>query len=108
MNRQQKIDLILAAYNFNADMRAVASCNSLYMGSMATYSLHRALGAGPPHETSLAEALAHATDAQLDAGLKVCENIIQHMEKNPKHDRNREAARAEQTPQGDRRGSRMV
>lgn len=77
MERAEKVRLIKKAYNFNSRARNMASCNSLYMGSMATCLLYSALGADWPN-VSLNDALKAATDTQLDAGLARCENILRY------------------------------
>ena len=77
LTREQKQSLIRQAYDYNADKRAMASCNALYMGSMATAMLVGALG-GEYGRDSLDKLIDNATDEQLDAGLVRCENIITH------------------------------
>lgn len=78
--KAEKRRLIRKAYNYNAHARRMASCNHLYMGSLATCMLYRALGAQWP-DTSLNDALKQASDAQLDAGLERCQNILKHAER---------------------------
>jgi hypothetical protein len=80
MKREEMIDLIrrAASYRSGAD-----SCNSLYMGSMATHSLYCALGGTSPLHDTLDDLLSRATTAQLGAAMKVCDNIIRHMTKHP-------------------------
>lgn len=75
MTRAEKVRLIKKAYNFNVHARRMASCNSLYMGSAATCRLFDVLGGDWPNE-SLGDVLKRATDAQLDAGLERCANIL--------------------------------
>lgn len=75
---EEKRQLIARAHGHNAHARAMASCNQLYMGSMATALLFRALGAKWP-DVSLDEAIKAATSAQLDAGMEQCANILKHM-----------------------------
>ena len=58
------------------------SCNSLYMGSLAIGSLYYALN-GIKSRDTLAELLGRASDAQIDAALGVCANIIKYMRENP-------------------------
>ena len=77
MTRAEKQRLILAAHNYNAKARNMASCNALYMGSMATAILMGKLG-GEYGRDDLKALVENATDAQLDAGLESCENIIRH------------------------------
>ena len=66
--RAEKKRLIRKAYNYNSKARRMASCNSMYMGSMATCMMYHHLGADWPN-IGLTQALNQATDAQLDAAL---------------------------------------
>lgn len=77
MSRANNQKLIMLAYNYNAKARGAASCNQLYMGSMATAMLMGALG-GEYGRDDLAKLVKQATDEQLDAGVKSCENIIRY------------------------------
>lgn len=74
---KEKRRLILAAYNYNGRARNMASCNQLYMGSMETCLLFKALD-GDWLKESLNAVIARATDEQLDAGLERCANIIKY------------------------------
>jgi hypothetical protein len=69
--REEKVALIQKAVNHNAHARNMASCNSFYMGSMATASLFDRLGADWPN-VSLAFAMKRATEEQLDAAVEYC------------------------------------
>ena len=63
--REEKVALIQKAASYNAHARNMASCNSIYMGSMATATMFKHLGADWPN-VSFVFALKRATDAQLD------------------------------------------
>lgn len=78
MTRQDKQRRIRQAYEYNADMRRVASCNSFYMGSAATCVMFHHLGGGWPN-VSLDDALARATDAQLDTALEYVQPYLKHV-----------------------------
>lgn len=79
LSRDEKANLILKAsrYRSGAD-----SCNSLYMGGLATASLVHALG-GAYGRDDVLMLLTKATDAQIEAGLDVCANIIDYMRDHP-------------------------
>jgi hypothetical protein len=77
----EKKRLIRKAYNFNSHARRMASCNHLYMGSMATCQLIHALGGQWPND-ALNDVLKKATNEQLDAGLALCQNILKYADRN--------------------------
>ena len=77
MTRTEKMRLIRKAWDYNSKARDMASCNHLYMGSISQCLLFHALGADWPN-VSLAQAMNAATDAQLDAGLERCQNILKY------------------------------
>lgn len=56
--------------------------NSLYMGSMATHMLYVKLG-GRITTHALEDLLEQATEAQLDAALETCFNILEHVPDSP-------------------------
>ena len=58
------------------------SCNSLYMGSMATAGLYHILGL-QYGKGGFDEALEKARRKQVDQLLKACDNIIEYMKKYP-------------------------
>lgn len=79
LSRNEKCALIVAAKTFRS---GPDSCNSVYMGSMATHSLFCSLG-GDVLRESLDDLLERATDQQISAALDVCANIIKHMGRGP-------------------------
>lgn len=78
MTRAEKQALIRRAYAYNDKARRMASCNALYMGSMATAILMGKLG-GEYGRDSLDALIDRASDEQLDAGLESCQNIIKYL-----------------------------
>lgn len=80
LEREKKQDLIVRAMDYKS---GPDSCNSVYLGSMARHSTFMALGSHITRGT-LIDALAKATDAQLNAALDVCANVIRYMLENPR------------------------
>lgn len=71
--------LILAASRYRS---AADSCNSVYLGSMATAKLFHVLG-GDWGRNGLADVIKAASRAQVDEALKVCASVIEYMGKHP-------------------------
>lgn len=75
----QKRDLIRRAADYKSGSD---SCNSVYMGSLATHTMMLALGADPK-SWDLEAPLAKAGPTQIDKALDVCASIIWYMQKHP-------------------------
>jgi len=79
MDIEQKRDLIRAALSYRSGQDSI---NSVYMGSMATFSAMGALGERYGFG-NLERGLANASEDQIDACLKVCKRTIDYMLKHP-------------------------
>lgn len=71
MHNKEKRKLIRKAVNFNRAARNMASCNAMYMGSLAMCQLHHLLGGNWP-TSSLRDLLKCATSDQLDEAVHYC------------------------------------
>ncbi|KAB2699398.1 hypothetical protein F9K79_09910 [Ochrobactrum sp. Kaboul] len=77
--RYEKINMIRKAKSYRS---GTDSCNSVYMGGMATSQLLQSLG-GSYGKDDLDQLLTQANDAQLNKALDVCASYIETMERHP-------------------------
>lgn len=79
LSRDEKVALIKGAASYRSGSD---SCNSLYMGSIATSRLLHVLG-GVYGQDGLESLLERATESQVNAGIDYAWNYIDYMQKHP-------------------------
>lgn len=73
-------ELIKAALKYKS---GADSCNSVYMGSMATARACAILGVGWPPSVKLADAVDNASDKVIERLLEHCQHYIDYMLEHP-------------------------